>query len=168
MPLDQAGSRFSAAGQSGIAAGLQESSTLDPFNKKFIRRNLKPYKGLKKFAKKGGLKGLRGKNTAQLESMAAKAVLKKNKVKSKPLSTKVRKGQGKGQFTGKQLRRARRHLKRQGPENDFQAGSNKYIKRKGVRRAANHLRQIRRNRRVNKTPVGSKRAYDIYKGYTRR
>ena len=167
MAVEREG-RFSTAGEaSGFAAGLGEASRLDPLNKKFIRRNLKPYKNLKKFSKKGGLRGLRGKSTAKLEQMAARAVLKKNKIKSKgPLTTKVKQGQGKGKHTGRSLRKARRKLRT--TEESFRPGSTSNITNKKVRRAANHLRQIRRNKRVNRTKVGSSKAYDIYKGYRRR
>jgi hypothetical protein len=166
MTVEREG-RFSTAGEaSGFAAGLHEASTIDPLNKKFIRRNLKPYKNLRKFSTKKGLRGLRGKNTQQLENLAARAVLLKHKVKSKPLTTKVRQGKGKGKHTGRSLRKARRKLRN--IDDSFRPGSTKSISNKKIRRAANHLRQLRRNRRVNRTRVGSPKAYDIYKGYRRR
>lgn len=133
----------------------------DTMDKKFVTRNLKPYKTLRKFTKKGGLKKLKGKNFAELEGMAAKAVLKKGKIKSKPLDATV----NKAKFKKKVMRRAKRRLSNIAQA--YRPGSTSVIKNKKVRRAANHLRQIRRNRRVNKTPVGSAAAYDIYKGYRR-
>jgi len=156
-------SRFSTAEQSGVEAGLQQSGQPDTLNKKFIARNIKPYKTLKRFSTVKGLRGLRGKHMGQLERIAAKAVLKKNKVKSSPLNTKVKTGK----YKPVQLRRARRQLKRIGSES-YRPGSTSGIKNKGVRRAANHLRQIRRNRVVNKTKIGDPKAYDIFKGYRRR
>jgi hypothetical protein len=155
--------RFSTVEQSGVEAGLQESGQQDPLNKKFIARNLKPFKTLKRFATVKGLRKLKGKHMGQLERIAAQAVIKKAKVKSKPLNTKVNTKKHKPRH----IRQARRQLKRIGPDS-FRAGSTSGIKNKRVRRAANHLRQIRRNRAVNRTKVGDPRAYDIFKGYRRR
>lgn len=156
----------------GVEGGLRDASqTKDGFNKAFVHRNLKPFKTLKPFTRtkgKGknrkfvGLKKLGGKNTAQLENLAAKAVLKKGKVKSKKLNTTV----NTSKFGRKALKKA--DAKLASTSKSFAPGSTAGIKNKRVRRAANHLRQIRRNQRVNKTRVGSAKAYDIFKGYRRR
>ncbi len=165
-------SKFTGGGgpSSGVEGGFRESSTVGSgLDSKFVARNLKPYKSLRKFTKGKGKnlklnKKLRGKNTAQIEQIAATAVLKKRGVlkKAKDLNTKV----NKDKFKRKHLRQAKKRLAQTGKS--FMPGSTAGIKNKRVRRAANHLRQLRRNRRVNKTPVGSAKAYDIYKGYRRK
>jgi hypothetical protein len=164
---EQRESRFSSVGsQSGVQSGFQESSNQpDTLNKKFVKRNLKPYKSLKRYAKPGGLKKLKHKNYAQLERMAAKAVIKKAKVKSKPLNTKI----NRKKHSSGALKKGKKVLAAAGSEN-FRPGSLRAGLRgrpKKVKRAAMHLQQLRRNRRVNKTNPGNPRAYDIYKGYRR-
>jgi len=156
--------RFTEQGAgSGVESGFREASgQKDPLDKKFIARNLKPYKTLKPYGTVKGLKGLKNKNMAQLEQMSANAVLAKNHIKSKPLDTTV----DRSKFKGGTLAKARRRLG--GISDSWRQGSTEGIKNQKVRRAANHLRQIRRNRMVNKTRVGSPNAYDIYKGYRRR
>ena len=154
--------RFSEAGQSGVESGYQKSSQgRDPLDNKFVRRNIKPFKTLKKFSQKGGLKGLKKQNTEQLENKAAKAVITKKKIKSAPLNTKI----NKNRYKPKAIKRAKKRLGK--IDQSFKPGSTRAIKNKRVRRAANHLRELARNRRVNKTKVGSKKAYGIWKG-TRR
>ncbi len=156
--------QFSDLGQSsGVQQGFKDATIHDPLDKKFVIRNLKPFKTLSRFASTKGLKKLKHKNTSQLERLSARAVLKKAKIKSSPLDTSV----NRKKFKPKAITKARKALKAIGP-GAFRPGSTAGIKNKRVRRAANHLRQIRRNRRVNKTPVGSVKAYDIFKGYIRK
>jgi hypothetical protein len=156
--------RFTQPGSgSGVEQGYQESSQqADTLDQAFVRRNLKPYKTLKRYTTKKGIKGLRNKNFAQLEQLAANAVIAKAKIKSKPLDTSV----NKDKYKPKVLRQARRRLNT--IPDSWRSGSTSGIQNKRVRRAANHLRQIRRNRAVNKTRVGSPKAYDIWKGYRRK
>jgi hypothetical protein len=158
--------RFTDPSQtSGVEAGFRDAVQNDTINKKFIRRNIRPYKTLRRFSKKGGLRKLRNKNMQQLESFAARAVLSKAKVKTKKLDTTVNRGKGKGQHRPQSLRRARRILAR--TPNAHAPGALPKIQNKRVRRATIHLRQIRRNRRVMKQPKYSAQAYDIWKGYRR-
>lgn len=155
--------QFTDTEASGVEAGLRQASQRDTINKKFVARNLRPYRSLRQFSSVKGLKKLRGKNMAQLENIAARAVLKKAKVKSKPLNTKI----NRKRFKPRKIQAGRRALRAIGSDS-FRPGSTKGITNKSVRRAANHLRQLRRNRAVNRTRVGSVKAYDIYKGYRRR
>lgn len=154
MTLDPRVGRFADPGTSGVEAGLRGSAQQDTLNKKYIARNIKPYKSLKKYGSVKGLKGLKNKNYAQLERMASIAVLRKSGVKRQKLRTSP----NRSKFKPNQIKRARTAL-----------GANRAvgsIQNKKVRKAARHLTQVRRNRRVMKTNIFSGKGYDIWKGYT--
>jgi len=157
-------SRFSSGySQSGVEQGYQDVQN-DPINKAFVRRNIKQYKTLKKYAKKGGLSKLANKNYAQLERMAARAVLKKNKVKRRKLRTKG----VQAKYGAKVTNRARKKISQGYGVKDRKLGqigkSVNQIKNKKVRRAAKMQVQVRRNRRIMKTKVMAGKGYDIKKG----
>ena len=138
----------------------------DPLNKKYIARNIKPYKSLKRFSTPKGLKGLKNKNYAQLERLAAIAVLKKAGVKKRKLKVKLTPKQ----FSASQVKRARAELKGRDPETMQDAPKRRGlndIKNLKVRRAARHLTTVRRNRKVMKTNIYKGRGYDISKGHVK-
>ena len=132
---------------------MRSTAQQDTLTKKYIARNIKPYKTLKAYSTVKGLKGLKGKDYSQLERMATIAVLKKSKVKRQKLRTTP----DKKTFTGSQIKRARTAL---GSGTD--PGT---IRNTKIRKAARHLTQVRRNRRVMKTNIFAGKGYDIWKGY---
>jgi len=153
MVLDPRAGRFSDTGEtSGVEAGMRSAAGGDTLTKKYIARNIKPYKSLKRFSTPKGLKGLKNKNFAQLERLAAIAVLKKNGVKRRKLRTTP----DKNKYTGKQLGKAKAGISAGRAPRSF--GNVK------IRNAARHITQVRRNRRVMKTNIFSGKGYDIWKG----
>jgi len=149
---------------SGVEAGYRQATDKDPLNKNFVRRNLRSYKTLKRFGKRGGLDKLRTRNMARLEQLAVAAVLKKNKVKRRKLKTTRSKRYGANQY-----KRARKKI-REGYDIRYkrfgQQGLNvKDIKNKRIRKATTHLVNIRRNRRINKTKLWKGVGYDIRVGH---
>ena len=154
-PLDPRVGRFSEAGNtSGVEAGLRSSAGQDTLTRKYIARNLKPYKSLSAYSTVKGLKKLKNKGFEQLERMAAIAVLKKSGIKRRKLRTSP----DRSKFGGNQLGRARTALGGGKKPED--------INNRKIREAARHLTQVRRNRRVMKTNIYSGKGYDIWKGYT--
>lgn len=149
---------------SGVERGFEDAVRDDPINKGFIRRNLGQFGTLKKFAKKGGLAKLRGKNFAQLERMAVRAVLKKNKVKRRKLKT----GGLKKKYGAGLLRKARKKTRQGVDIRDRSLGQRgkdvSSIKNKKVRKATKSLIRVRRNRRIMKTKLLAGKGYDIHKG----
>jgi hypothetical protein len=165
-PTQREGRFGSGSGGVGMGSdfGFDDVAQNDPLNKKYIRRNLREYQSLKKFGKKGGLKKLAGRNTAQLERLAVQAVLKKNKVKRRKLNTKVKRSA----HSKRALRIAKKKL-RQGYDirrKGQQGKSIGSIKNKKVRKAAKHIANIRRNRAIMKTPLMAGQGYNIRMGHT--
>lgn len=150
---------------SGVETGYEDAVRHDPLNKKFIARNLKPYKTLRKFSTPKGMKGLKNKNYAQLERMAVRAVLTKNKVKRRTLSNKL----DRDRYSPRLLQRARQKTRAGYDIRDRSKGqlgkSTGMIQNKQVRKATKHLITIRRNRQINKTGLYQGLGYDIMKGY---
>lgn len=148
----------------GSDFGFDEAMRDDPLNRKFVQRNLKEYKTLRGLTKKNGLKKLRKMNYAQMERMAARAVLTKNNVKRRKLATSL----NRKKHNARAIRIARRkidkkgfdvrRLGQQGPDVDD-------LKSKKVRAAAKHIIQIRRNRAIMKTPIWSGKGIDIKRGH---
>ena len=157
--------RFSQSSyaQSGIEAGYGDVNQ-DPLNNKMIRTNIREYKTLKKFGKKGGLRKLANKNYAQLEKMAVRAVLKKNKVKRRKLKTKG----VQAKYGARVTRIARKRISQGYSIRDRSLGqqgkSVSAIKNKKVRKAAKMQVRVRRNRRINRTKLMAGKGYDISKG----
>lgn len=92
MATDQRQGRFTdPSGGQGIVQGYRDAVKEDPFNKKFLARNYKEYDVLKKAGlgkPKNIKKKLKGRTDAELENIAAKAVLQKAGVKRKKLTRK--------------------------------------------------------------------------------
>lgn len=139
-PIDRTG-RFQDAerGQS-VLAGFQKASR-DPVNKKFIKRQLKPYQkyGVPKY-----LTQLKGLSDTDLEIMAVKAILKKKGIKPKKLRTKL----NRQKFGPKRIKNAKRVMakKQSGKKVNKQVLQNT----RDVRR---HISRIRANRRAMKLPL---------------
>lgn len=133
-------------GQS-IVEGYQDVVQQDPIDKAFIQRNLKRYQ---KFGVPTALAKLRGLSDTELEKMAARAVLKRRKVKVTPLRVTV----DKRRYRTRQLQRARSVIA-QGTTPG-----------KGLAPVVRHIRRVRRARRVSAVNPFSGRGYDIWKGYT--
>lgn len=164
-PADRQGRFTSGASGVGMGSdfGYDDVGRHDPLNKKFIRRNLREYRNLKKFGKKGGLKKLKNKNQTQLERLAVQAILKKNKVKRRKLNTKV----NRKRHRKVHLRKAKAKLRagydiRKMGQTGKSIGS---IKNRKVQKAARHLANIRRNRVINKTPILAGKGYDLKMGH---
>ena len=148
----------------GSDFGFDEAMRDDPLNKKFVQRNLKEYKTLRKFSKKGGLKKLRKMNYAQMERLATRAVLNKNNVKRRKLRTSL----NKKKFKQRHLNIARRKIDKKGFDVRRLGQQGKDvddIKWKQVRKAAKHIIQTRRNRAIMKTPIWSGKGIDIKRGH---
>lgn len=162
--------RFSGAESSGVQAGLDYGVGKALFSRGDIVRNIKPYAkyGLKPYASAKGLRKLKGKDYQQLENMAARAVLKKYKVKQRKLDVHM----DRSRFRRPLLQKAKRKLS-QGYDRRVLGQQGKDIKdiqNAGLRRAAKHVVTIRRNRRIMSTNIfrqGPKgRGYDIKMGHT--
>lgn len=149
MTLDRQ-NRFAPDAQRGgdILAGFQRAST-DPVNKRFVKRQLKPYK---KYGIPQKLTKLKGMSDTQLEKMATKAILKRKKVKVNKLRTRI----NRKRFSTKKVQHAKRVM------------ANPNASKKALRKTRDtrrHIKQIRRNRRVQKSPIWRGKGYDIWKGY---
>lgn len=124
----------------GILTGFQDT-TKDPIDKKFIKRQLKPFK---KFGVPQNLSKLKGMTDTELERLAAKAVIKNRGVKVNKLRTNVN-----VQKFGKQnIIRGRKIIAKR------KAGLTVNPKAaKRTRAARRHILNIRENRRIMKTPL---------------
>lgn len=155
--------RFQDVGQrSDVEVGYRDITKSGRLGKKFIVRNLKPFKSLRRFATVKKLRKLRKKNTAQLERLAAKAVIQKAGVKRRKLRTRINRRAFPKKVYGKNVRQKARRKLAQGDERGI-----KDIQGKHARRMARHLRRLRRNRRVMRTNIWKGIAYDYYRGYKR-
>jgi hypothetical protein len=123
-----------------LAKGYRDIGN-DPLDKKFMKRNFAEYGVLKKGGLDKGLKQLRNYNDVQLESMAAKAVLSKAKIERKKLP--------------KQLNKAKYNIK-WAKKVMAKRAAGKTVRRQALKRtkaARRHILTIRRNRRLEKTPL---------------
>lgn len=165
------GSGMGVGAGMGSSFGYDDLGAEDPLDRKYLRRNIKQYKTLKPYAKKGGFKKLRGKNAAQIERLAVKAVLQKNKVKRKKLNRRVNRkkyGTAATQKAKSLLSQGygRRVLGQhaQGEQiKDIPLGTKKYGRK--VRRAMQHITKVRRNRAIMKTPLMMAKGYDLRMGH---
>jgi hypothetical protein len=157
--------RFSDPESSGAAAGLDSSVGKALFSRGDIVRNIKPYAkyGLKAYASSKGLRKLRGKDYQQFENMAARAVLKKYKVKKRKLDVNM----DRSRFNKPLLQRASRKIA-QGYDKRVLGQQGKDVKNihnAKLRKATRHVIAIRRNRRIMSTNIMSGKGYDIQKGH---
>lgn len=165
MATQQRESRFNApsAVENSVLEGYGSAVRDDPVNKGLVRRNLRDYKSLRKFAKPGQLSRLRGKTDAQLEKMAVRAVIRKNDVQKRKLRTNV----NRKQYGKPLLQRAQKKLnqgydiRRLGQ----QGADVKDIANPRLRRATKHLSNIQRNRKIMSTKIMAGRGYDIRMGH---
>ena len=139
-----------------VAPG-SSTSTADPIDKKFIKRQLKP---LKKYGVPQQLSKLKGMSDAEMSRLAAKAILKKRGVgrkgglSVKPMNTTVNREKYNIPWAKSVAERK---------------AAGKAVPQKALRKtkpARQHLMAIRRNRRVMNTKFWSGKGYDAYKGYT--
>jgi len=157
--------RFSGAETSSVQSGLESGIGRSLFSRSDIVRNIKPYAkyGLKQYASTKGLRKLRGKDYQQLENMAARAVLKKYKVKRRKLAT----GVDRSEFRKPLLKRAKLKLS-QGYDRRLLGQQGKDVKdipKVRLRQAAKRLITVRRNRRVMSTNIFRGKGYDIKMGH---
>ena len=143
------GHRFSDANPtSSVYEGMGRVS--DPTtNKKAIRRNLKPYKVLRKKKLHKNLKKLKTWSDRRIENIAVRAVLKKHKVKRRKLNRKF----NKRKYGARRIAKVKQRYKTKP----------KSWKPKG--RAAKHVQKVMQNRRIMKTNIWKGKGYDIRKGY---
>lgn len=127
----------------GIVQGYRDAVREDPFNKGFIARNLRQYGTLKRagVGTKKGLKKLKGLSDTQMENIAAKAVLKKAKVKTRRLPTRYNRKKHNVKWAKKVMARRQQGL----------PVKKRALKRTKLARA--HVRRIDRNRQVMKKPI---------------
>lgn len=128
---------------SGVVQGYRDAVAQDPFNKKFIARNLKQYGTLKKagLGNKKGLRKLRGMSDTQLERIAAKAVIQKAGIKRRKLPTSYNRRKH-------NIKWAKNVIARR------QAGQS--VRKQTLQRtkaARQHVHRINRNRRIMKSPL---------------
>lgn len=138
-----------------------------------IRRNLKSFKNLKKYGKKGGLKALTGLSDKQIERKATRAVLADHNVQQKKLRTNV----NRKKYSKPLLQRAQQKIN-QGYDITKGVGINKganygrpgpdvdQIRNQKLRAATKHLVTVQRNRRVMSTNIYKGKGYDIQQGHT--
>lgn len=139
-PIDRTG-RFQdlERGQS-ILAGFQKASR-DPVNKKFIKRQLKPYQ---KYGIPQNLSKLKGLSDTELEVMAVKAIVKKRGIKPKKLRTSL----NTQKFGPKRIKNAKIVMNKR-------SRGEKVSKRvlKNTRDVRRHILRIRANRKAMKLPL---------------
>jgi len=140
-----------ARGQA-IGAGLSGSTALpDTFTAKDTVRNLQPFKKfgvpLKKGKKPGRqLRAFKGKTDTQIENIAANAIVRKAIKNGSVKRTKLRTGFNYKKFNRRQIARAKRVMDAESPSAKA---------RKQTQDARNHIKFVRRNRIVMKTPLFS-------------
>lgn len=124
-----------------IQKGYRDAVADDPFDKKFMKRQFKSYDVLKKGGLHKNLKKLTRYNDVQLEALAAKAVLEKADVKKRKMNTKLNHAKYNIKWAKKVMakRAAGQTVRRQSLK-----------KTKAARR---HILNVRRNRRLAKTPL---------------
>ena len=126
--------RFTNDQGSGILPGMTKSSSLTKsLTNKHLKRSLKPYQ---KYLPKN-LGALKRFSTGELEAIAARAVMKKRKHKPKKLRT----GFNSRKYN---IKRAKRVMALENP-------TKKQLR--ATREARQHIRLVRRNRRIMKKPL---------------
>ena len=136
QPSDRLG-RFTDDQGGNVYAGLREGSVSQQrMSNKQLKKALKPYR---KYLPKN-LNKLGKMTTGELEAVAARAVMKKNK--NKP--DKLRTGVNKQRFGAKRIAYAKRVMANTDP-------SKMALKRTADTRK--HIRFIRRNRKIMKAPL---------------
>lgn len=136
--------RFTDSDRGGsIVSGYRDAVKDDPFNKKFLARNYKQYDTLKKagLGSPKNLKKLKGLSDSQLESIAAKAVLKDKGFKRKKLPTKLNRKKHNIKWAKQVMakRRAGQTVKKQSLQK--------------TKAARQHILRIQKNRRIMKSPL---------------
>lgn len=158
--------------ENSVLSGITDSLQSKAYDKGTVRRNLKEYKVLKQYGRKGGMAGLKGMSDAAIEKKAVRAVLKDNGIKQQKLRTNV----NRKQFNLPVLQKAQQKLKagydvRQGvgPAKGVNFGKPGLdvadIKNPKLRKATQHLAMVQRNRRIMSTNVWKGKGYDIQQGH---
>ena len=139
MAENQRAGRFTdVAKGEGVVAGYRDATADKPFDKKFLKRNFAEYDVLKKGGLHKNLGKLKNMSDVQIESLAAKAVLKDSGYTPKKLTTKYNRAKHNVKWAKKVM--ARR-----------QAGQT--IKKQTLKRtkaARSHVAWVNRNRRAMK------------------
>lgn len=138
----------SSASSSSVEQGLRDKTDPTDVTKKYIKRNLKPYKVLRKRKLHKKLGGLKRMNDGRLERLAVRAVLKKHHVKRRKLNRSIS-----DKYRPKQIRRAKRRLRA------------KPLTWKPKSKAVKHVQRVKQNRRIMRTNIWKGKGYDIRKGY---
>lgn len=124
-----------------IAAGYKDAVNDDPFDEKFIKRQVKSFDTLKKAGLHKDLSRLADYSDPELEALAAKAVIEQSEYKPKKLNTKYNRKKY-------DIKAAMRVQKRK------QAGQPVRRQRlRQTREARAHIMRVQRNRRLMRKPL---------------
>jgi hypothetical protein len=151
--LDRA-QRFSNVGASSAVeqgmwkGGNRLDATATEFDKKYIRRNIKPYKVLRKKGFHKNLKKLKNLTDKRLENIAVRAVMKKHGYKQKKLNRSFN-----SKYNPRQIKQAKRRVRAM-PKTQVPKG-----------KKLQHVRNVMQNRRITRTNIWKGKGYDIRKGY---
>ena len=138
----------SSAASSPVEQGMRASTDRTDITKKYIKRNLKPYKTLRKKKYHIRLKKLKNLSENRIEALAIKSVMKKHGIERRKLNRKFD-----DKYKPKKIRRAKRRLAR------------KPLTWKPKSKVVRHVQRVQQNRRIMRTNIWAGKGYDIRKGY---